>query len=36
MMWGISETVNARAFQTLAIVFSTLVNLLVGISGALE
>ena len=35
MLWGISETVNARAFQTFAIVFSTPENLLVGIIGAL-
>ena len=36
MLWGISETVNARAFKPYAIVFSTPENLLVGISGALE
>ena len=35
MLWGISEMVNARTYQIFAIVFSTLVNLLVGISGAL-
>ena len=35
MQWSISEMVNARAFQTFAIVFSTPENLLVGISGAL-
>ena len=36
MLGGISETVNARAFKPVAIVFSTLENLLVCISGALE
>ena len=36
MLWGISEMVNVRAFQTFAIVFSTPENLLLGIfSGAL-
>ena len=35
MLWDISEMVNARAFQTFAIVFSTPKNLLVMISGAL-
>ena len=35
MQWSISEMVNARAFQTFAIVFCTPENLLVGISGAL-
>ena len=36
MLWGISEMVNARPFNPLAIVFSTPENLLVaGISGAL-
>ena len=35
MLWGITETVNARSFQTFAIVFSTPENLLVGISVAL-
>ena len=35
MQWSISEMVNARAFQTFAIVFSTPENLLVGISGVL-
>ena len=36
MLLGISETANVRMFKTFAIVFSTLENLLVGISGALE
>ena len=40
MFWenavGISEMVNARFFQTFAIVFSTPENLLVEITGALE
>ena len=35
MLWSILETVYDGAFKPLAIVFSTLVNLLVGISGAL-
>ena len=35
MLWGISETVNARAFKSCAIVFSTPENFLVKISGAL-
>ena len=35
MLWGISETVSAKAFNTIAIVFCTPENLLVGISGAL-
>ena len=35
MLWGISEMVNARSFQTFAIVFCTPETLLVGISGAL-
>ena len=35
MLWGISEMVNARSFQTFAIVFSTPEYLLVAISGAL-
>ena len=35
MLWGISETVNGRAFQTFAIVFSKPENLSVGINGAL-
>ena len=35
MLWGMSEMVNARAFQTCTIVFSTPENLLVGITGAL-
>ena len=35
MQWSISETVNARAFQTFAIVFSTPENLLVENTGAL-
>ena len=35
MLWSISETVNARAFKSFAIVFSTPENLLVGISGVL-
>ena len=35
MQWSISETVNARAFKSFAIVFSTPENLLVGISGVL-
>ena len=36
MLWDISEEVSARAYQTIAIVFSSPENLLVGISGALE
>ena len=36
MLWGISDTVNARAFKTFAIVFSTSENWLVGISGVLK
>ena len=35
MQWSVSETVNARNFKTLAIVFSTPENILVEISGAL-
>ena len=35
MLWGISEMVNARAFKTFAIVFSTPENLLVEITAAL-
>ena len=35
MLWGISETVNARAFKPLPIVFNTPDNLPVGIPGAL-
>ena len=35
MLWGMSEMVNAKSFQTFAIVFSTPENLLVGMSGAL-
>ena len=35
MLWGISETVSARAIQTIVIVFCIPKNLLVGISGAL-
>ena len=35
MLWGISEMVSGRAFQTFAIMFSTPENLLVGITGAL-
>ena len=35
MVWGISEMLKAMSFQTFAIVFITLENLLVGISGAL-
>ena len=35
MQWSISETMNARALQTFAILFSTPENLLIGISGAL-
>ena len=35
ILWGISETVNARAFKPLSIVFSTPENLLIGITGAL-
>ena len=35
MLWGISKTVNARASQTFAILFSIQENLLIGISGAL-
>ena len=34
MLWGLSEMVNARAFN-LSIMFSTPENVLVGISGAL-
>ena len=36
MQWSMSEMVNARAFQTFAIVFSTPENLLIGITGALS
>ena len=35
MQWSISETVNDRAFNNFAIVFSTPESLLVGITGAL-
>ena len=35
MLWSTSEMVNARTFNPLAIVFSTLKNLLVGFSVAL-
>ena len=36
MLWGISDTVNARTFKTFAVVFSTSENLPVAISGAPE
>ena len=35
MQWSISLVVNARAFKSIAIVFSTPESILVGISGAL-
>ena len=35
MLWGISETMSARACQTFAIMFNTCENLLVEISGAI-
>ena len=35
MLWGIAEIVNARAFKTFVILFSTPENLLVEISGTL-
>ena len=34
-VWDVSETVNARAFKPLRIMFSTPKNLLGGISGSL-
>ena len=36
MLWGISETVNARAFKPLPLCSAPIENLLVKISGALE
>ena len=35
MLWGISETVNARTFKPVPLCFCTPEHLLVGISGAL-
>ena len=35
MLWGISETVNARAFIAFAIVFRTPENLLLGMTAIL-